>query len=302
LCEEGGVSGVTDVSGSALRCGNLQAARDLYAEAEIRAALTQRDVPEALAALRRAEWFGGGVSKRASLHALFHEQVKTREQRATRIEVTPLASAADGALSPLSFTDDETLLIQVADGVKSYRAGAVTDVTQEVDAWVLPVNGPQGQTWLGIGYACDGATLTLQAKDPAGTVFDLATTDMLAPRPGVCTGKPNFSAPSVAITGWNSLGFYALLDAQWITEPSSAGARGSALSPNGRNFVVQTALGIVAKREQDFELWRAAPQSPAPGEANAMGAPEPSLSSCVINNAASVVACVSGTSVVWLSD
>jgi hypothetical protein len=297
LCAEGGSFKLTVGDGEALPCGNLQAARDFYAQAEVTAALAQSDPYEALAAFRRADWFGGALSlrTRSKLEKAILDTVPQKQVQVTELDIKVRTSSANLGLSPLSFVDNESLLIQTEEGIQRFAlagesAGQLSDVSDEFDRWPLAVQGPAGETLLSLTFPCEAPTLALQGSGPGGNLLTVGTTDWLSPRPGLCRAGNRFDAPSVAPVRWTTEGLSALLDGVWVGPAQTVGLRGSALSPNGDHRVTTTPLGLLVGGRERAEFWK-------------LDAGIRTVSHCVINNSGSRVACVDGGKrVLWLTE
>ncbi|MBE7479372.1 MAG: hypothetical protein HS104_05205 [Polyangiaceae bacterium] len=92
LCAEGAASRLFEADGSMLRCEPLGTVVERLLVAEVQAALTEKDVERALAALDRDGWYFGRVpdKRRAELVKSVSADTTSVEPKVTKLAVSPL--------------------------------------------------------------------------------------------------------------------------------------------------------------------------------------------------------------------
>jgi hypothetical protein len=286
LCKEGGAFRLTDSNGTALNCGELQSAFDAFVQAEVRAAITQKNFASALFALDRNDWLGRRIPAKlqTQLGAEVKKAIGESKYKAQELPVRLRDAGASPHYSPLTFQGLD-LLAMTPDGIRRFRDGVAPDrhedVSDEVDAWPLLAFGPGGERLLDVSYPCDDARVTLLAQLPDGSFKPTLVTDVLAPRPGNCQGGDAFFHPELRSITWSSQGLTALFGPLRVG-PAQGGPRaGSPLSPDGQSAVAVTSLGLFVTSRDSQQLVKTTTDLP-------------DLADCVISNNAVLVACRAG--------
>jgi hypothetical protein len=293
LCAEGGTARVFDADGSALGCGDARPFVDDLASAEFAAALARKDFVDAAGVLARDGWYHarGSDDRRARL-------VKGLEGAVTKLEVTaivdsaarPPARTAAPRWSPLRFDATGNLFAQTLTNTVRIGAGGAVEPVAE-DAGVTPhpleVERTDKSRWSAVSYSCDRSEVVLDFATPGGAAGAPIVTRLIAPRPGACKGQKAPALPTIPLS-MRASGLEAIVGGSYIGSPAArteAALRpeqpGSARSPDGRELVVPTALGLLVTSLDSAELWRGA----ALGDAS-------TLTDCVVANARARVACV----------
>ena len=292
LCREAATVRIYDADGGAFDCGSLQLTADRLVEAEVRASLTRKNVPAALAALARDGWYSPRASSKAreKLEALIAKAtLSVSPERVTWLRVRATSQPQPPRWSPLQFEQPEaSLLVQTTAGLTRVAADGGTETPVEPDsgiaAWPLAVTMPDNSRLTGIAHACNRSELMLVFTAPRFT----QPTRLLAARPGPCAaGAPpesGFPAPVelregklVALLGGAIVGLAN--DSEGFGSGSSI--RGSPRSPDGRHWVTPTPMGLLVMGNDTPELWDAA----------GLGAWH-EITDCTVANGASAVACV----------
>lgn len=289
LCAEGGTPRVFDVDGAPLPCSDVGSAMNDLTVAEVRAAIARHDVLAAAASLGRDGWYHGalGPKTRASLEKDFYAAAPKRAVTERSLDVTPRAKAGLPRYSPLAFEPDGSLLAETLEGVVRVRfpEGRAEDASEGVDAWPLTVGTGSDARWTGLAFPCDRSEALLLVSDANGTPLPSRPTRLLAPRPGPCRHGATPQTPSLVPLEWTSdraIGLIGagLFGANDLTELAKAPPKGAPRSPDGKQLVAATALGLVVTTATKGEAWSAtAPLA---------------LSDCVVANGAALVACLRG--------
>lgn len=291
LCRQGGVYRVTDRDGNAFRCGDLSKAFSWYVEAEVQAALTQRNYSSALLAYERADWYGSGPSarSRAATADKLRQAIGTTTVELQRVPVQPTQPNVEPRLSPLRFGLGSTLFILTPEGVVQWRGGRLEDASEEMDPWPLIVFSPDGQRLTTVSYPCDRPTVELQSQTPTGTFEVALTTPYFAPRPGLCQGDAEFYRPPLRPVAWSAEGLTTFFGPVRLGVPARFRSPGAPVSANGQHFVVPTSLGLYVEVGSEPSLWE-------------VGAGATVLSDCVIDDHGTRVACLDSRRGVVLLD
>ncbi|MEZ4225656.1 MAG: hypothetical protein R3B13_32190 [Polyangiaceae bacterium] len=286
VCGPSGVASVLDHEGTPLGCGDLTPLLDELAQADVTAALSDKDVLEAFAAFDRAAWFLAGPSDKAQ-----GELRSALEKAAPRIPAKVLLAKAEApartrpGFLPIAFASSEGLWVQTADGVATVLPdGSVArEEAGSAQAWPLDARRADGKSWSQVIFACDGPVVRLGFEGGAGM-----DTALLSPRPGACTPGSSFRGPAAVAMGDKDGALVGLLGANWIGPRVSIAEatlrpqpKGTARSANGKYFAAVTSLGVLVSGSGQTELWTADAFSSHPGLR------------CTVNDDATQLACVS---------
>ncbi len=293
LCAEGATPRVFDADGAPLLCDGMGPELAALTAAEVRAALSRRDVLGATAALAHDGFYGAPLSEkdRGTLQKALFLAAPKRSVTVHAIAAVPRAKAGLPRFSPLSFADDGSLLVQTADHLVRARLPDDTEETaDDVAPWSLTVGGATEPHWTGAGFPCDRSEVVLVESDPSGTPLPSVPTTLLAPRPGPCRGS---SPPAVELTPleWTATERAGLIGGALFGAPdlgalSKPAPQGSPRSLDGHSLVFPSRLGVLVTNAGKSEIWT------APDAAT--------LSDCVVSNGATRVACVRANHAVWL--
>lgn len=256
ICAEGQVPRLFDWDGTPLHCAPLGPVIDGLAATEVRSALALSDPPRALFALLRDGWYFGsmGEKQRTAL-------TKEVEKHLTRVAAARITLGArprkhaPPAYSPLSFEPDGSLLLQSEGGLFRLAPDAareeLVDPSAGLAPWPLEVRTPSGAPLIAVSYSCDRSEVSLlvAAANP------MESTELLAPRPGVCSGRP-FSerVPNAPISSEGNLRL--LIAGSELGGPVHTIPRGSARSRDGKQLTVSTPLGLFVRGPLSAELWQ----------------------------------------------
>ena len=294
LCDGSGVTRVHTLNGTGLPCVGLEQAFDWFAEAETQSRITQGNIRDAFGVLERADWFHPSLSKRGrkAIEKRLLKTVDAVKAKLRAVDVKVRGPDNTPRYSPLRFEDDGSLLVLGPSGVQRIgRDDSVEYIEDEVDPWPMTVIGPSKDRFLGVAYPCESATVMLLRSGSTGMVKPPILTDLLAPRPGACGGRPPDSRrPSVL--GWGDDGPIAIVHGHSIGKLPTRGAPGAAVSTDGRFVVAPTALGVLitGPGQKKPSLW-SADELPLPLK----------LQDCVIHTDGKHTACIRNGAVVQLS-
>lgn len=291
LCRQGGVYRITDRDGNAFRCGDLTEAFSWYVEAEVQAALTQRQFSSALLAYERADWYGFGPSarSRAATAEKLRQAIGTTPVELQRVPVRAMQPNVEPRLSPLRFGLGSTLFILTPDGVVQWRGGRLEDASEEMDPWPLLVFSPDGQRLTSVSYPCDRPTVELQSQTPEGRLEVALRTPFFAPRPGLCQGNADFYRPPLRPVAWSAEGLTTFFGPVRLGVAARFRSPGAPVSANGKHFVVPTSIGLYVEVAGEPSLWET-------------GTHVSTLTDCVIDDHGTRVACLDGRRGVALID
>jgi hypothetical protein len=289
LCKEGAAYRVTDSDGSALPCGDLRTAFEQFAQAEVTAALTQKNFARALLAFEQAAWFGTGISEamRKNLEKQLRNAVPSRNANVRALSVKVSSPNPGPHFAPLRYLND-VLLIATPNGVWRWTADQLSDASDEYDPWPLLVFSPGGQRLTQVTYRCDEPTVSATAQTAAGLFETVLTTDVLSARPGLCEGKGVAPDTDFRPVAWSQEGLSAFLGPVQLGAPSHYRQPGSPLSPSGSFAITQTKLGLLVLGPTSAELWNLPNDTPPLGD-------------CVIADSGLRAACVDSTRVIELN-
>lgn len=288
LCKEAASYRVTDSDGSALSCGDLRTAFEQFAQAEVSAALTQKNFARALFAFEQADWFGTGISAamRKNLEKQLRAALPARATTLKTINAKIMSPHPGPHFAPLRYLE-EVLLIATPNGVWRWASEQLSDASDEYDPWPLVVFSPSAQRLTQVTYRCDEPTVGATAQATSGLFETVLTTDILSARPGLCEGKGVAPDTDFRPVAWSPDGLSAFLGPLQLGAPSHYRQPGSPLSPNGSFAIAQTKLGLLVLGPQSAELWNVPSDSP-------------DFTDCVIADSGTRVACVAGLYVVEL--
>jgi hypothetical protein len=294
LCGEDATPRIFDAEGAPLGCGTLQAFVDDVASSELTAALTRKDYVEAAAALSHDGWYHGKVSKdrRGRLERALESAVRRVEiAKVVELAARPPAKTSAPRWSPLRFLPDGRLIVQTPQTLVAVAADGSEqplDDPAQVARWSLDVVGPSGERFLGTRHACDRSEVLLELAALGSSQPITLPTRLIAARPGVCRGAQAPALPIVTPLSFHASGLEALVGGS-IVGPASASAEaalrpeqpGSARSPDGRELVVVTPLGLLVASRDSAELWK-----------NATLTNPLALEGCTVSNGRTRVACL----------
>jgi hypothetical protein len=301
LCAEGGSARIVRGAGDALlSCGSSRGLEDA-ALAEVRAAVTNQSTLLAI-----------GVLDRAQKPPATKTAARTTEATGWITTAAPITNATDAprqvaavpaferrknpAWGALAFESSGRLLVRTVAGVVrvDYTTGDETDAS-DVKSWDLAVTSPSGaHRLLEVYNACDG--VALHATLGPGSEQDLVDAPLpIAPPLGMsrCTTAKGEPAPALALA-WGASGLEAVIagEPMLITDAGRASAlaqplgqtfvMGSPRSPDGKNLVVPTSLGLWLRTERKTRLLRAPALDGTYGEQR----------DCVVSDDGSRVACI----------
>lgn len=297
LCAEGAASRLFEADGSMLRCEPLGTVVERLLVAEVQAALTEKDVERALAALDRDGWYFGRVpdKRRAELVKSVSADTTSVEPKVTKLAVSPLPRGNAPRLSPLAFESSGALLVQTSGGLSRIgESGTAEPVEPDADlgAWPLAIETRGGQRLENVVFPCDRSDVYLNVASGQGAAVSALPSSLLSPRPGACSGGKAPEASIIALGEKDDR--LSLLVAGESFGPRISRAEavlrprllGTPRSPDGRHLVVPTSLGLLVEGGDKPELWRVK-------DAGAW-------SECTVADGAKAVACVSGAEVVLL--
>jgi hypothetical protein len=288
ICAEGGVPRLFDHTGAPLACGDLKPAFDAFAEANMVAALSQRDIALAFGEFERASWYPGS-GERSAFGAAWLKRLR-REVSARRViklvplKAQPLSPGNAPRFSPLSFHADGSLLMLTLDGlVRAAPDGRYEyEASAEIDPWPTVVVSPWGDRLVGVEFPCERAEVAWLTSSAEGAPRPPSATGVLAPRPGRCANAATFSTPAITPAAWTKAGLSAFIGAIPVgprgAEPIPMG---SATSPNGQHTIVVTRWGLLVTGAGKPALWTFDDDALAP-----------QLSECVVSNNAQAAACL----------
>lgn len=288
LCKEGAAYRVTEADGSALSCGDLRTAFEQFAQAEVTAALTQKNFARALLAFEQADWFGPGISAamRKTLEKQLRTAIPSRKANVRALNVKPSPPPAGPHFAPLRYLE-QTLLIATPSGVWRWATEQLADASDEYDPWPLLVTSPSGQRLTQVTYRCDEPTVSVTAQSQSGLFETVLTTDILSARPGLCEGKGKAPDTDFRPVAWSLDGLSAFLGPVQLGASAQFRQPGSPLSPNGTFAIAQTKLGLLVLGPTSAELWNLPPDTPE-------------LTDCVIADSGTRAACREGARAVEL--
>jgi len=270
-CSESGSARITMWDGTPLPCGALDTTAAKLLRAETTALVTDGKRREALGALSRATWSPWPPSdkSRQELAALATKSLPRRST--TRIPLDISAPPASGAprWSPLTFDGAGSLTVLGTDGTATRFDTRGTRVSSPPvedggapppapSVWSTAFARADGLVLRGLHHDCDRNELLLELQPAQGGTPTAVPTDLLAARPGPCTGRPAPKTPVVPI-GFTTTGPVVLIEGI-VTGPGSlkeARAQvppGSALSPDGRWLVSPTPEGLFVEGASS-SLW-----------------------------------------------
>lgn len=293
LCAAAGVPRILLDDRSPLECGELKHAMTQLVKAEVLAALTRKDIREAVGALSREPWFGAELSGKDGdeVRAKVYSGLDLVEEiDVERLAPTPL-SGLHPRLSPLAFEEDGSVSVVTPGGVyRQFPGTDALDVSEEEEPWPTMVIGKDGHRVVAVSYSCDRSDVQILSVANDGTPRPPISTLLLAPRPGNCgvgyvppippRGVGWFDDAPTLVIGGSLLG----------PHPSErARPRGGPYSPNGAWMITQSRLGLLLTGPGKPQLWR--PKKPDVTK----------LTDCVVSNGAKGVACVSHGRVVYLT-
>ncbi len=296
VCVEAGTPRIWNWAGLPVPCGSLRDASTRLTRVEVEAALQRNDPLEAVAAASRGLHQLGELPA-VELGAL--ERLLSRSFVTVNSELSPpmglrVTQASGPRWSPLWFeAGGEFLQIQLAGGTVERRdlAGQAAPLENDASApsWPTELRGPRGERILSLVPACDRSEVLLALASETGQLSQTVPTRLLAPRPGLCTGRP---LPSLLVQPiyWTTelpvlLVEGACLDAREpgaCLNPPRLGnlPKGSPRSTDGRRLVTPTQLGVVVLGGAKPELWRG-------GSLESPGL----LTDCVVADGARALAC-----------
>lgn len=287
LCAESGTARVFDADGEALPCTDAGPKLNGLLDAEVRAAVTRKDLLGAVAALGRDGFYHAKLSEkaRAALEKLVLAATTSRAATERAVAATPRARSGLPRYSPLTYDADGSLLVQTEGGIVRVRAGQAEDASEAADPWPLTVGGSAEPRWMGIAFPCDRSEILLVLSDPAGTPLPSRPTSLVAPRPGACRARGPVPAPDVAPLEWSATrqaGWVGggLFGASGVAELSAPAQRGTPRSSDGKTVVLPWSKGLLVVAGGKAETWTV----PA----------WPALTDCVIANGGAAAACVRG--------
>lgn len=288
VCAEAQSYRLSDADGKPLQCGDAQTWLDLQLQAEVRAAITQKDWAQALWRLERADWTLGKPSPKLleELTTQLVAAMPTKKARFERLDTSALGSGSEPRMSPLAYNAKGELFVQTREGVMSIATSGAAAATDALDPWPLIVLGPGERRITGLELPCDRANVRVMSQDPEGRFFEALGTQLSAPRPGACAGTGTFFDPELRVVGWSELEPDLFIGPLRFGHRLALGAPGGPTSPDGGSSVAVTKLGLFVRHGEHSELW----QPSAPIE----------LQECVINDATTQAACLEGTRVVRL--
>jgi hypothetical protein len=283
ICSEGGAPRLFDGDGSALRCEGLDGFVEALLAAEIWAELARGDVLEAFAAHSRDGWYFRPASskQRMALEKDLLAAVVKRPVQARALGATP-AMPQRPRFSPLTFTAEQSLLVQTRNGVLRFGsdgAELAADPSAVPATWPLEVTAPSGARFSSVTYACDRSEILLLMDGGRQVV-----TRLLAPRPGLCSGGRLEPFPELSPLAFQGLEPELLLGGSHLgkSESGAPSVSGSPRSADGRFLVAPTRLGLLVTGGEKPELWQLPPDGPKPTD----------LSDCVVANERRAVACL----------
>jgi hypothetical protein len=268
LCAEGAVPRLFDEEGAPFRCGNLASVLDSLMMSDALAWLSQGDVLNAFAVLRRDGWYFAKSSK-AQRKAIERELVrglsKFEAGPPLLVRAQPLVPALPH-YSPLWFESDGALLIQGAAGVTRLSGDRTAEAALAADSgaptWPLELGSPNGQHVLGVVHACDRSELLFNESDATHPLLPPLTTRLLAARPASCAGRGAGPNVSLAPLSFDDNGLEALVAGArvMVAPPGKKPAAGlpqlgTPRSPDGRWLVTPSPLGLLLIGERK-ELWQ----------------------------------------------
>jgi hypothetical protein len=297
LCAEGGVARVFDEDGAPFRCGDLTPIVDVLTSSQVAYALTQGDMLEAFALLRRDGWYFRPTS---SAERKILERALTRSITKFDLAAPFVAHALPTTpqlphYSSLWFDEGGALSIRGANGVTRVSADRSSEEPVSGDggvaSWPIELLGPNGERVTGTSHACDRSELLLNQSDAQHGLLPPLTTRLLAARPASCAGHGTGPSVSIAPLGFDANGFEALLNGSLVSSsaapnalaPNALPALGSPRSADGRWLVTPTAFGLLVIGDHQ-QLWQV---SALHEHADAS-----KFSDCVIANDARAVACI----------
>jgi hypothetical protein len=295
LCAEGGTARVFDAEGEAIACRDVSTKLSSLLDAEVRAAITRKDVLGAVAALGRDGFYQARLSEksRTALEKAITSATTSRAATERPIDAAPRAKSGLPRYSPLAFEPDGALLVQTADGMVRFRDDRVEDATDAADPWPLTVGGGTEPRWMGIAFPCDRSEVSLLLSDATGTPLPSRPTALLAPRPGVCKGHGQAPDPSAVPLEWTAAHQAGLIaggvfGVAALSELGAAPARGAPRSADGKTLVVPWTKGLLVLRDA------------REGKAETWTVPAwPALTDCVVANQATGAACIRGERAVY---
>lgn len=287
LCAESGTPRIFDAEGHPLECGRLTTTFSRAVQAQIKAAIGQGHTVEAFGFLVRDAWFGHASDEKelqARLH-LFQGKLRTVENTThVWLSARPPRRGTMPRLSPLSFMDDDTLVVNEGDHTARYTSdGKLIEPEEGTDPlppWPLTVASEGRKLWSGVLHSCDRSEVMLTFLNGDGQPMTPERTNLLAPRPGTCNGTAKHELPLPVPLGFSGERLQA-----WVSG-SLVGPRlpvtrplGSPLSPNKTWIVVPTQLGLLLHGPR-LDLWKVEGLDPPEG-----------LTDCTVSNGARRVAC-----------
>ncbi len=289
LCKEAGTYRLTDVDGTAIACGDLSAAMDAWATAEVAASLTQHHYARAVLAYEQASWFGGGTTAKTNQNLVksLRSAISSRSVHSDVLDVRATTPSPGPHYSPLRYVE-EALFIGTPTGVRRFRDGTLTDASDEVDPWSLVAFGPAGQRLSQLAFPCNEALVFGSSQTNSGTYGTALTTDILSPRPGVCESRN--SAPDIDFRpiAWAQEGLSAYIGPLAVGPAPRFRQPGSPQSTNGTFAITSGKLGLLVQSPALAEFWEPTPKVE-------------SLTDCVIADSGTRAACIGEGRVVVLT-
>lgn len=261
LCAEGGTARLFDWEGAPLRCGSLASVVDRLAAVEVAAALTEADMAAALGVLSRDGWYFGAMTPKQRDTLSADVQKRLTRVPATRIAlgVRPRATRAP-SYAPITFDASNSLLIQGESALFRVTADSAREElippAAGVAPWPLELTAEGGGRLLGVSYSCDSSEVGLLLLGGSSVPV---SSQLLAPRPGVCAGQTfeeRFTPAAVRAQPLEVLVGGALIGST-STSPGAAGTipPGSARSNDGRLLAIASPLGLFIRDQSAGELW-----------------------------------------------
>jgi hypothetical protein len=292
MCAESGTPRIFDAEGHPLECGRLTTTFARAVQAQIKAALTQDRPLEAFGFLVRDDWFGHASDKKelqARLDLLRGKLRTLDDVTHVWLSARPPRRGTMPRLSPLTFLDDDTLVVNEGESTALYTAdGKLLEDGEDagqsmgpIPPWSLAVASEGRKMWSGVLHSCDRSEVMLTFLDGDGTSLPDERTDLLAPRPGTCNGSKKHDIPRPVPLGFSGERLQAWVSGS-IVGPRTPVTRalGSPRSPNKTWVVFPTELGLILDGPR-LELWKLETLD-KPG----------ALTDCTVSNGARRVACV----------
>lgn len=287
VCAEGATARLFDWEGAPLRCGSLASVVDRLAAVEIAAALTEADLAAALGVLSRDGWYFGAMTQKQRDTLSADLQKRLTRVPATRIAlgVRPRATRAP-SYAPITFDSANSLLIQGESALFRVTAGGARAEPIPADAGILPwpleLTAEGGGRLLGVSYSCDSSEVGLLLLGGSSVPV---SSQLLAPRPGVCAGQTfeeRFTPAAVRAQPLEVLVGGALIVSTSTSPAPAAIPPGSARSNDGKLLAIASPLGLFIREQGAGELW------------SIDGWSTPRAQHCVVANGKDRAACVRG--------